>query len=249
MIKPISPLKEQLDFAFPFLIPQRQFRIETPGMILDPESDRLPGAGQSVHAVRSFVDIFNEDHGVTLAMFESGFVQVGHRTTGEDPQSFDANATVLCLALGDVYDWNEASHDQGGATQFVFRFSLQGHAGGFDPVSALHFGWDNPLEVVRLPAGQNGSLPGTAHSFVEVSSPEVVLTGMRAADEGGIALRLWETTGKTADILVGIHGLGDLAEAKLTDLLETDLEPLPLQNGEVLCHLPARGLRGFRAAF
>jgi hypothetical protein len=240
--KPITDQKEQLDFVFPFNIENRQYRIETPGVILNPETDRRPGAGQSVHAVRHFVDVFNAGRGVTLAMLDSGFVQFGQRTTAADPQTLDADATVRCLALDNVYDWNESIHDQGGATKFTFRYRIQGHGGGFDPAAALHFGWDAPLEVTRLPARKPGDLPGGAHSFVEVSPASVIITGMRPAEEGGIALRVWNLSEEAAPVTVKIQGWGRFHRAWITDLLESPRRELDIQQSAVTFSLPGRGL-------
>ncbi len=240
--KPATQGKEQLDFAFPFNISERQFRLETPGAWIDPERERLPGAGQAVHAVRRAVDVFNDHYGVTLAMFESGLVQLGKRTTGEDPVNPEANATVLCLALDNVFDWNEAIRDQGGKTHFEFRYSLQGHAGGFDPVAATHFGWEDELAWVRLSGGQIGNLPALAHTFLKFSPANVILTGMRPADEGGIVLRFWNLGVEDSSLHVDVSGLGDLQAAWQTDLLEMEKQPLSHEASVVCQEIKGRGL-------
>ncbi len=240
--KPVSVDKEQLDFAFPFNIPDRQIHLETPVAWIDPERERLPGAGQSVHAVRRAVDVSNEHYGVTLAMFESGLVQLGKRTTGEDPQGLEANATIFCLALENVYDWNEAIHDQGGETHFEFRFCLQGHAAGFDTVAATHFGWEDELAWIRLPGGQCGDLPGEVHSFIGVSPDAVILTGMRPADEGGIVLRFWNLNGEEQRLRLDASGLGELQDAWHADLLEMEKQPLAHEASVVCQEIKGRGL-------
>jgi hypothetical protein len=246
VVMPVSLEKEQLDFAFPFNVPERQLRLETPGAWIDPERERLAGAGQSVHAVRRAVDVFNEQYGVTLAMYESGLVQLGRRTTGEDPLRLEANATVLCLALDNVYDWNEAIHDQGSETRFTFRYSLRGHNGGFDPVEATHFGWEDELPWVRLPGGQSGDLPPEGHSFLQISPDSVILSGMRAGDEGGIVLRFWEVGEKSKTILVDAGGSGELKDAWEITWLEDDLRQLEHQHNRVCLPIKDRGLQGMK---
>ncbi len=244
--KPVSLAKEQLDFAFPFNVPDRRIHLEAPGAWIDPERECLPGAGQSVHAVRRAVDVSNDRYGVTLAMFESGLVQLGKRTTGEDPLHLEANATVFCLALDNVYDWNEAIHDQGGETHFEFRFCLQGHAGGFDPLTATQFGWDDELPWVRLSAGQDGDLPAQAHTFLELSPANVILTGMRPADEGGIVLRLWNLSDEDTSLRVNTSGLGNLQTAWEVDLLETEIQPLCCLANIASQEIKGRGLQAMK---
>ena len=261
--------KQELDFAFPFRVPERQYRFEAPGAIVTPgacpEADRRsrtcspkaegtdqrPGSGQAVTAVRHLVDVFNDEFGVTLSQADSGLVEFGHRTTGEDPlEPEPGNSTVLALALQNCIDWHEAIRDQAGVTRFVFRYSLRGHGGGFDPVAAVRFGWeDNAYEYIRnellavtLPAGQQGDLPPDAHSFLEIKPDHVILTALKVAEEEGLIARLWECAGQDAIATVNTSGLGPLRAARKTDLLERDSEDLSIMGGEVLIPVKARGL-------
>ena len=75
------------------------------------------------------------------------------------------------MAMGNIYDANEAIRDQAGEEEFLFRFSLRGHAGGFDAAAAVHFGWEdnNPLEVVGLSAGQQGCCPAANTALASCS--------------------------------------------------------------------------------
>jgi alpha-mannosidase len=246
-----------MDFAFPFGVPHRQYRFEAPGAIVTPGSEQRPGAGQAVTAVRHFVDIFNDEFGVTLSQTDSGLVEFGHRTTAEDPlEPEPSNSTVLALALQNCMDWHEAVRDQAGITHFVFRYSLRGHAGGFDPAAAVRFGWEdnNELLVASLPAGQagqarslpKGNLPGDAHSFVQVTPDNAVLAGFKVAEEDGLIVRLWECAGRDVTALVSLAGLGRIQGARQTDLLERDRESLTVTEGGVAVRLRARGLAAAR---
>lgn len=241
--------KQEFDFVFPFLVPDRQVRFEAPGAILAPGADQRPGAGQAVTAVRHFVDVFNQQYGVTLSQADSGLVEFGHRTTTEDPLGPDlSNSTVLAMALDSYMDWLEAVRNQGGATQFVFRYSVRGHGGGFDPVSAVRFGAEenNELLALALPAGQRGDLPPGAHAFLEIGPENAILTGFKVAEENGLIVRLWECAGKAAAADLRLSGLGQVAEARQTDLLERDAAPLAVSAGSVELPLPARGLATVR---
>ena len=240
--KPVTVEKQELDFIFPFNVPERQYRIETPGAILTPGVDQRPGAGQAAQAVRHFVGVFNQDFGVTFSMADSGLVEFGHRTTGEDPLEPDpANATILCVALENTFDWNEAVHDQAGATHFVFRYSLRGNAGNFNPLDALHFAWEDNNELLCAPLSVHprGTLPANRHSFLSVTPATALITGFRPADEEGLILRLWEISGQPASAQIDISGLGTITRAVHTDLLETDRE-----HGKSLAGKPILPLKG-----
>src|SRR5690606_14390747 len=113
--KELGEEKEELGFIFPFRVPDRRYRVETPGTILTAGENQLPGAGQAITAVRHFVDVSNADYGVTLTMADSGFVEFGHRTSLEDPQAPDpANSTLLVPVLGNWINWREVTRDQAG---------------------------------------------------------------------------------------------------------------------------------------
>jgi alpha-mannosidase len=243
--------KQELDFAFPLRIPDREYRFEAPGAIITPGVDQRAGAGQAVTAVRHFVDVFNDEFGVTLSQADSGLVEFGHRTTAEDPLAPDpTNSTVLALALENCIDWHESIRDQAGASHFVFRYSLRGHAGGFDPAAAVRFGWEDNNELLGRPIGEGargqGDLPPSVHSFLSVTPDNVIVTAFKVAEEEGLIVRLWECAGRDTEAVVRVSGLGALRGIWLTDLLERDEKPLPVADGQVTIRIPARGLVAIR---
>ena len=250
--------RHELNFAFPFLVPNRQYRFEAPGAIITPGGDQRPGAGQAVTAVRHFVDVFNDEFGVTFSQADSGLVEFGRRTSTEDPLEPDpANSTLLTLALASRINWREVTRDQAGATRFTFRYRLRGHSGGFDPTSAVRFGWEdnNELLAISLPgvqgfslatAGQQKPLPPDVHSFVTVTPENVILASLKVAEEEGLLLRLWECMGQDATAFVKVSGLGSLQTACQTDLLERDAGTLNLTGGQIPIPVRPRGLAAAR---
>jgi alpha-mannosidase len=241
--------RQELDFAFPFQVPDCQVRYELPGAIVAPGADHLPGSGLNVYTVRHFVDLFNDDHGVTLSQADSGLFELGRRTTHEDPTNpvLD-NSTVLALAMENTIDWNEAIRNQAGIRHFVYRYSIRGHAGGFDPVSALHFGWadNNPLETAPLQPGQKGVLPADKHSFVSVTPDNVILAGFKPAEEDGLIARLWECAGHDATVRLTVSGLGHLEAASTADLMERNDVPLPAEGDTVTTTLRPHSIATMR---
>jgi hypothetical protein len=237
--------KEEMAFAFPFDVPDRRYRVETPGAILAAGEDQLPGAGQAITAVRAFVDVANADYGVTLAMADSGFVEFGHRTSLEDPQAPDpANSTVLAPVLGNWINWREVTHDQAGHRRFTFRFSVCGHKGGFDPVQVLRAGWEahNALEVAPMPDAAAGASLGAVHSFAAVKPEHTVLSCLKVGEEGDLVARIWEYAGCATTAALQVDGLGTLVEARQTDLLERDGDACAREAGAIMLPVKANGL-------
>jgi hypothetical protein len=248
-----STERHEVSFIFPLAVPDRHYRVETPGAIITPGADQLPGAGQAVTATRHFVDIFNDEFGLTFAQADSGLVQFGHRTSLEDPlEPEPGNSTLLALALGNNINWREVTRDQAGAANFTFRYSLRGHAGGFNPVEALRFAWENNNELLATPlAGrQSGQLPPHRHSFGEVAPDNVVLFALKVAEEEGLIARLWECAGRETTAQLNLAGLGRLRAANPTDLLERNDGPaLAVNAGQVNIPLPKQGLVAARLQF
>jgi alpha-mannosidase len=241
--------RQEVDFAFPFLVPNRQVRYELPGAIITPGADHRPGSGLNVYTVRHFVDLFNDVHGVTLSQADSGLFELGRRTTAEDPaQPVLHNSTVLALAMDNTIDWNEAIRDQAGIRRFIYRYSIRGHAGGFDPTGALRFGWEdnNPLETAPLHANQRGPLPSGRHSFLSVSPDNVIVVGFKPAEEEGLIVRLWECAGEDVTAQLTLDGFGPLEAASGTDLLECNDVPLTREGDGVKAPVRAHGIATVR---
>ena len=258
--RPVRSVPEQIDFVFPFNIPDPQYRVEAPGCIMTPGElkaggEQLPGSGQAYTLVRHFVDVFNEAVGVTLSQADSALVQFGHRTQAEDPIEPDRScATVWCTALGNLINHEEVTHDQAGETGFVFRYSLRGHTGGFDPVRAIRFAWEdnNELLACRVPEGGSGGLSGGLRSFASVSPDTAILTALKVADEGpqaGIVLRLWslQDAGQVTEAEVDLSGLGGISSVRRVDLLERDGEEIAHDGSKFSLGVRGRGLAAARA--
>ena len=240
-----TPEKQELNFAFPFNVPGRRYRVETPGCMLDPERDMRPGAGMNATAVRHIVDVYNDSYGVLFSPVDTFLIEFGHRTTMEDVLRIDpSNSTILSLAMHNCIDWNETNRTQNNETCFVFRYSIAGHAGGHDPVRAVRFGQECNNELLTCQMGKNpkGSLPEHAHSFVTIDDDRAILVCFKKAEEDGYVARLWNCSEQPLDASLTISGLGKVKTAQATDLLEMNkgtLDPhdntatIPLAKNEV----------------
>ena len=249
--KPPTSERQELDFYFPFNVPGRTYHYEAPGAIIEAGKEHLPGAGLSVLAVRHFVDASNAEYGVTLSPVDSFLVEFGHRTTTEDVQVIDpANSTVLVHALGNIFDSGEAVRDQGGDSHFVFRFSLQGHAGGFDPLKAVHFGWESSNELLATAvtgAPASGAvLPETACSFISVTPASAILATLKPAEENGLIVRLWECAGSAAAVSIQAAKALAVKGGVGTDHMERDQVPLQMDGDSLVVPLKPRGITSMR---
>ncbi|MDG3006373.1 alpha-mannosidase [Paludisphaera mucosa] len=103
--------------------------------------------------------------------------------------------------------------------EWTARYALLPHAGDWRdagvPKAGLEF--NHPL-IARTVGSHEGSLP-TSRAFVDVSAPNVVVSSLKPARGGGVALRLYETSGRPAPATV-VKLPADIVAAGEADLLE-----------------------------
>jgi hypothetical protein len=74
--------KEGMHFGFGFNIPNPVTRMDMPLSVVRPELDQLPAANKNWYPVQHWVDISNNDYGVTWATLDAPLVEVGDITAG-----------------------------------------------------------------------------------------------------------------------------------------------------------------------
>ena len=69
--------KEGVHFGFGFNVPDGVVRMDVPWGVVRPEVDQIPGACKNWFTVQRWVDISNEDYGVTWLTPDAPLVEVG----------------------------------------------------------------------------------------------------------------------------------------------------------------------------
>ncbi len=229
--QPVTSVQQRLTHVFPVFAPGAVERIETTGAVLrplpSPAGDLLPGADPNRFAVQGFIDAsLPQGPGVTIAPLEAFALR-----SDLDGISFEA--------LGNDQNYRESGHDQNGETDFRFRYSLRSHATGFNQADAVV--WSRAASTPLLAAA--GRLPRVPLPGVEVDPRRAFVSAWKPADGEGLILRLWETAGQTAPLVLRLHGF---KTAVATDLLERDLHALPVTSSEVRVDLRAYGFAAVR---
>jgi len=233
--KPVTTAEQRLCHLFPVPQDAVQVRLETAAAIIRPEAqpagDLLPGADPRRFAVQAFVDAsIPGQYGVTIAPLDAFAVR---RDLGP----------IVFEALGNDQNYKEVTRDQDGITGFRFRYALRGHAGGYDNASTI--AWSRAASTPLLVAA--GRLPEHLPPVaIDIDAARAVATAVKPADgpggEGTI-VRLWETGERSTPVLIRVEGF---RRAVRTDLLERDLEELPMVRGELQIPIRPRGLAAVR---
>ncbi len=121
---------EGVHFAFPFDIPQGILRIDMPFGYYQPDKDQLPGANKNYFTLRRWVDISNNDLGVTWVSPDAPLVELNEITA--DPIAYgwvdqvNPDGTLFSYVMNNYWETNYLAGQEG---EVVFRYFVIPHAG------------------------------------------------------------------------------------------------------------------------
>ncbi len=170
--------KEGVHFGFPFNVPNGQLRYDVAWGIVQPEKDQLPGSCKNFFSAQNFVDISNNDFGVTCATPDASMIEIG-AINAEKPwvKTIESSQTFYSYVMNNYWHTNYKADQEGPVT---IRFSIMPH-GKYKSEYAVRFGREQrePLIVVTTDASEKirGSLFTVEPSEVLVSSCKPVAGG------------------------------------------------------------------------
>ncbi len=191
--------KESLNFAFPFLVPDGDMRLDLPLGTALAEKDQMPSACKNWLTVGRWVDVANKHYGVTWVTLDAPLIQVGYLSatllnsqTNPDVwrKRIDRSQRLYSWAMNNHWGTNYRAYQEGPT---VFRFILRPHRGKTDPADATRFstGFSQPLIATRA------SRQPSAQPLLRLDSPDVVVLGLKPADDGkAIIVRLFGASGE-----------------------------------------------------
>jgi hypothetical protein len=198
--------KEGVHFGFGFNVPNAVVRMDVPWAVVRPEEDQIPGACKNWFTVQRYVDVSNQDFGVTWLTPDAPLVQIGGLTAN----------LIGSMALRDwitrlepsqaVYSWAMNNHwhtnyraEQEGPT--VFRYFVIPHASA-EP--------DFPARVALEMAQPPLVLPARGEGPPSAPRPEVggrrgagraQVTAFKPSDDGAAwIVRLFGVSGEPEQV-------------------------------------------------
>ncbi|HUL44768.1 MAG TPA: glycoside hydrolase family 38 C-terminal domain-containing protein [Bacteroidota bacterium] len=141
--------QEGVHIAFPFEVSGGKARYDVADAIVDPEKDQLPGSCRNFFSVASWVDVSNEQMGVTLSTPDAPLIEIGS-ITAESPwlKTLTPSQTIYSYVMNNYWHTNYKA-DQSGPVQF--RYSILPHT-SYDPLEAVKFGIDQRQPLIALVA-------------------------------------------------------------------------------------------------
>jgi hypothetical protein len=185
IVKPESFGPESIHVAFPFLVPEPEFLLETAGAVYAAESEQLPDTSKDWYSIQHAIGIASaSSSGVLWGTFDAPLVQLGGFHTGEWARTLQAQGGHVNSWLMNNFHFTNFQARQEGTRTYRYRFASIARPSREDvrvfgrnllvPLQARAY--DGPLRLLG-PAG------------LRVEPAERVLAELRPV-EGGLRVRL-----------------------------------------------------------
>ncbi len=213
---------EGVHIAFPFNVPEGKVRVNGPWSVVRAEKDQLDGACRNWFTVDRWVDIANDDHGVTWVTLDAPMMELGGILA--DPivvgwlTKLEPSQTIYSYVMNNYWETNYKA-DQPGVTKF--EYALRPH-GGYDGAAASRFAQERSRPLIAVATRDGGA---STPSLVKVSNPDAIVTMLKPSDgDHAVIVRLFNPQEKpiTTDLLWG----GGAAGIYGSNLFEDRLGPV-----------------------
>jgi hypothetical protein len=189
--------KEGVHIGFPFALPEGVLRYDVADGIVRPEIDQLPGACKNFLSVVSWVDISNDQRGVTWATLDAPLIEIGEITAEKPWMSHIEPAQNFYSYVMNNYWHTNYRADQEGVV--LFRYAVRPH-GVYSQLEAARFGIERRQPLVVLPASGDGKSGGPLYELE--SAGVIVLSTKPIPYNAGWFLTLYNPTNQARSAMV-----------------------------------------------
>ena len=150
--------KEGVHFGFAFNIENPKIGVDLPWGLMEIEEDQLPGANRNWITLQRWMEISNDDQGITWCPIDAPIFEVGTMTANILGNATNSDKWIRKLnPAGTIYSWALNNHwytnfplSQEG--RLIFRYHLNPHLGSYTYGDANHFSMEqvHPLLVVSV---------------------------------------------------------------------------------------------------
>jgi len=170
--------KEGLHVAFPLNVAGGQLRYDVASGIVRPELDQLPGSCKNFFSVQSFVDVSNDQLGVTWASPDTPLIEIGG-ITAEQPwmRVIRPSSLFYSYVMNNYWHTNYKADQEG---PFSFRYALRPHR-AFRAEEAARFGQERREPLIVTVADGVNKPPS---SLLRLAPTEVLVSSVTPIDGG-----------------------------------------------------------------
>ncbi len=189
--------KEGVHIGFPFEIPEGVLRYDVAHGIVRPEVDQLPGACKNFFSVVGWVDISNDQRGVTWATIDAPLIEIGDITAEKPWMSEIKPARNFYSYVMNNYWHTNYKADQEG--EVLFRYAVRPH-GVYNQLEATRFGIERRQPLLALPAVGDGNIAGELYDLE--STGVIALSTKPIPANAGWLLTLYNPTSQARSAMV-----------------------------------------------
>jgi len=222
-------LKESLQFAFPFAVPDGQLTVDGAFAHVRPELDQLPGSCKNWMPVGRWVDVSNPSIGVTWVTLDAPLIEVGGITATKlnsqtNPEVWmrhlDPTQTFFSWVMNNHWGTNYRAWQEGPVT---FRYALRPHRGAdFAEASRFATGLSQPLVLLATTVASPIHEP-----LLRIEPANILIQELKPSDDGKAwIVRLFNASGKAANVRMTWSQRALVGNTTRSNLAEQSLEAL-----------------------
>jgi alpha-mannosidase len=196
--------KEGIHFGFAFNVSDGNTRLDIPWGIMIPEYDQLTGSNKSWLTFQHWVDISNNETGITWTSIEAPLIEMGEMTANvlggahgrkNWYKTLPKTQTLFSWALNNHWGTNFPL-EQGGVMSF--HYALLPHQ-AYDAVAANRFGLEQNRPLIAIPVDRDLAVK----SRVNIGNPNVLISILKQSDDDkGMILRVRSVSDKPEKVML-----------------------------------------------
>jgi len=228
---------EGVHFAFPFNVPGGIMRYDMAFGQCEVEKDQIRGSNRNFITMENWVDISNDQFGVTVACPDAPLFEVGKITMDEIVtgwvEEIEPSQTFFSYVMNNYWETNYAAAQEGNAS---FSYIIRPHK-AFDPVEAERFGIESRYPLIVIPAIGSRE-PRTANrepAFSFISNSDLLLISLKPTGNPGEHLAcLYNASDK--EVILELDQKG-------TEFFRSDIDGMAKTENISEMTFPARAIR------
>lgn len=226
---------EGVHLGFPFNVPEGVMRLDLAYGIYRPEADQLDAACKNYFTPEKWVDISNQNYGLTLVTNDAPLIEIGDVTTDATAygwiNTLKPSQTIYSYVMNNYWETNYKA-DQDGSVSF--RYTIQPH-GMFIPLNAekLSLQESEPLIFVPVNSGEK-----EMSSLLTINNEGIIVTSLVPLYDGYL-IRLFNAGGYPAALNIDLRD-------KPSEVYFSDFDGNKLEDYVRGKTIPAWGIRTLR---